>query len=148
MRENCTYGSMRGRTYPAGASRPTLHPYVPSRNMGAGRWLGVDLDNKAGLYDTASITMELMRVNAAGDFTEDTNCCWTAGWVAWDVPFGWGPTNNIGNSEEIPPVGQFDPHAGHRFEITAEGDVTVRKFGNSAERLINGQKKLNGELCP
>ena len=26
MRENCTYGSMRGRTYPAGASRPTLHP--------------------------------------------------------------------------------------------------------------------------
>ena len=24
----------------------------------------------------------------------------------------------------------------------------VRKFGNSAERLINGQKKLNGELCP
>ena len=26
MRENGTYGSMRGRTYPAGASRPTLHP--------------------------------------------------------------------------------------------------------------------------
>ena len=25
MRENCTYGSMRGQTYPAGASRPTLH---------------------------------------------------------------------------------------------------------------------------
>ena len=28
MRENCTYGSMRGRTYPAGASRPTLPPIV------------------------------------------------------------------------------------------------------------------------
>ena len=26
MRENCTYGSMRGRTYPAGASRSTLLP--------------------------------------------------------------------------------------------------------------------------
>jgi len=25
MRENCTYGSMRGRTYPTGASRSTLH---------------------------------------------------------------------------------------------------------------------------
>ena len=25
MRENCTYGSMRGRAYPAGASRSTLH---------------------------------------------------------------------------------------------------------------------------
>ena len=28
MRENCTYGSMRGRAYPAGASRSTLHPSV------------------------------------------------------------------------------------------------------------------------
>ena len=28
MRENCTYGSMRGRTYPAGASRPTLHSSI------------------------------------------------------------------------------------------------------------------------
>ena len=26
MRENCTYGSMRGRAYPTGASRSTLHP--------------------------------------------------------------------------------------------------------------------------
>ena len=26
MRENCTYGSMRGRAYPAGASRSTLLP--------------------------------------------------------------------------------------------------------------------------
>ena len=28
MRENCTYGSMRGRAYPTGASRSTLHPSV------------------------------------------------------------------------------------------------------------------------
>ena len=26
MRENCTYGSMRGRAYPMGALRSTLHP--------------------------------------------------------------------------------------------------------------------------
>lgn len=44
------------------------------------------------------------------------------------------------------PVGQFDPHANCRFEITPAGDVTVRKFGNSAERLITGQLKLNGVL--
>ena len=31
MRENCTYGSMRGRTFPAGASRSTLHPLMPNR---------------------------------------------------------------------------------------------------------------------
>ena len=28
MRETCTYGSMRGRAYPTGASRSTLHPSV------------------------------------------------------------------------------------------------------------------------
>ena len=28
MRENCTYGSMRGRAHPTGASRSTLHPLV------------------------------------------------------------------------------------------------------------------------
>ena len=39
----------------------------------------------------------------------------------------------------VDPIGQFDPHADCRFEITAEGNVTVRKFGNSAERLITGQ---------
>ena len=33
MRENCTYGSMRGRTYPAGASRPTLHPLRSPMNV-------------------------------------------------------------------------------------------------------------------
>ena len=36
--------------------------------------------------------------------------------------------------------------AGHSFEINSAGDVTVRKFGNSAERLITGQLKLNGEI--
>ena len=29
MRENCTYGSMRGRAYPTGESRSTLHPFDP-----------------------------------------------------------------------------------------------------------------------
>ena len=33
MRENCTYGSMRGRAYPAGASRPTLHPIDPAAKL-------------------------------------------------------------------------------------------------------------------
>lgn len=89
---------------------------------------------------------ELMRVNAAGDFTEDTNCCWIAGRVIWDIPFGWGPTNNVGNTEEVLPVGLFCQDIKQRFEINQEGDVTVRKFGNSAERLITGQLKLNGEL--
>lgn len=57
-----------------------------------------------------------------------------------------GATNNVGNTEEIPPVGLFEQEAEQRFEINPEGDVTVRKFGNSAERLITGQLKLNGVL--
>lgn len=89
---------------------------------------------------------ELMRVNAAGDFTEDTNYCWTAGWVTWDMPFGWAAQDAIRSQTPVEPVKQFDPNAGHRFEITPAGDVTVRKFGNSAERLITGQLKLNGVL--
>ena len=129
---------------------PTLHFPAPSPRRRPlkflRRWLRIGPDNKAGLGDTAAITMELMRVNAAGEFTEDTNCCWTAGWVTWDIPFGWGPTNNVGNTEVIPPLGQFNPNAGHSFEINSAGDVTVRKFGNSAERLITGQLKLNGEI--
>ena len=32
MRENCTYGSKRGRAYPTGASRSTLHPPVEATN--------------------------------------------------------------------------------------------------------------------
>lgn len=43
-------------------------------------------------------------------------------------------------------VGLFCQDIKQRFEINQEGDVTVRKFGNSAERLITGQLKLNGEL--
>ena len=66
--------------------------------------------------------------------------------LSWSIPFGWGPKSNAGNVVEIPPFREFDPNAGHRIEITSEGDVTVRKFGNSAERLITGQLKLNGEL--
>ena len=114
---------------------------------GAGRWLAVDETNKAGAYDTSDISMELMRVDANGVFTENTNCCWSTGWVSWSIPFGWGPKSNAGNEVEIPPFREFDPNAGHRIEINPEGDVAVRKFGNSAERLINGQKKLNGVLC-
>ncbi|MDY5596495.1 MAG: hypothetical protein SPG40_03225 [Kiritimatiellia bacterium] len=33
MRENCTYGSMRGRAYPAGASRSTLQSWTPGVSL-------------------------------------------------------------------------------------------------------------------
>ena len=38
MRENCTYGSMRGRAYPAGALRSTLHPHGSDLTAGRGVW--------------------------------------------------------------------------------------------------------------
>ena len=34
MRENCTYGSMRGRAYPTGESRSTLHPTIVNKIKG------------------------------------------------------------------------------------------------------------------
>ena len=50
MRENCTYGSMRGRTYPAGASRSTLLPADGMGTVPVVRQSGsrVELDAPAG----------------------------------------------------------------------------------------------------
>ena len=42
MRENCTYGSMRGRTYPAGAFRSTLRTCGRVRVVGFGGFVVVN----------------------------------------------------------------------------------------------------------
>ena len=112
-----------------------------SRDMSAGRWLSVDSENKMGEYDTSAMTTELMRVDQNGDFTEDTSCYWRYGWINWEVPFGWIAKTH---GQYADPFGEFDPGANQRFEITAEGCVTVRKFGNYAQRYVDGTVFCNG----
>ena len=57
--------------------------------MGAGKWLALDRDNRMGECDIARITTELLRVNDAGDLTDDPAFGWEDGWIAWEIPFGW-----------------------------------------------------------
>ena len=115
-----------------------------SKAMGAGEWMPIDRDNKMGKYDVASISLELLRVNADGDLTDNPDFGWEDGWITWEVPFGWASAELADKDKNTPPLKVFDPQAGHRFEITPSGLVTVRKFGNSAQREADGRMYCNG----
>ena len=115
-----------------------------SEEMGAGIWCPVGADNRMGAGDVARITTELMRIDAEGNFTEDESCGWTDGSIAWSVPFGWTPDLTAVRHSDTKPERVFDPGAAHRFSITAEGAVTVEKFGNAARRDVDGTTYCNG----
>ena len=112
--------------------------------MGAGVWNRVDRDNRIGSFDKAQITVELMRVNSNGDFTEDTSCGWTDGMIVWAIPFGWTSEVSGEGHADTKPEKTFDPGANQRFTITPTGSVTVEKFGNAARRDIDGKVFCNG----
>ncbi len=114
--------------------------------QGAGQWLKVRNNNLMG-YDTASLTLELLRVDNNGNFTEDTSYGWRTGWITWAIPFGWASSEITTSGSTAQLIEQFDPNAGARFDITADGDVTATKFGNAAKREINGTFMLNGAIC-
>ena len=59
MRENCTYGSMRGRAYPAGELRSTLHPIVSQTGFCI-----IDYVKKAGRNDSVCDYCEEMLYSA------------------------------------------------------------------------------------
>ena len=115
-----------------------------SEAMGAGKWLALDRDNRMGECDIARITTELLRVNDAGDLTDDPAFGWEDGWIAWEIPFGWTTNEAIRENPKATPLRVFDPNAGHRIEITSAGLVTVRKFGNCVQRDVGGRMACNG----
>ena len=115
-----------------------------SKAMGAGEWMPIDRDNKMGKQDIASISLELLRVNDDGELTDNPAFGWEDGWITWEDPFGWTSAELAKEDENALPLKTFDPQAGHRFEITPSGLVTVRKFGNSAQREANGRMYCNG----
>ena len=84
------------------------------------------------------------RVNADGDLTDNPAFGWEDGWITWEVPFGWTSAELAKADENAIPMKVFDPQAGHRFEITPSGLVTVRKFGNSAQSEADGRMYCNG----
>ena len=115
-------------------------------NNSAGTWLTINSDNRMGVYDTAALTMELLRVKPDGSFTFDESYGWADGWITWDVPFGWNSPEAVDANPKANPFREFDPQAGHRFTITTNGTVTVRKFGNEAVREANEDTSQGGRL--
>ena len=115
-----------------------------SETMGAGVWNGVSRENRMGDHDTACLTTELLRVDANGDFTEDTSCGWADGWITWAIPFGWTSNLSARYHADAEPEKMFDPGANQRFTITPTGSVTVEKFENVARRDIDGKVFCNG----
>ena len=114
--------------------------------VGAGRWLNVTRENQMGV-DVARMTVELLRVDDNGDFTENTAYQWRTGWITWEIPFGWAAAEITRSGSTAQLIEQFDSHSGSRFDITANGEVTVTKFGNAAKRDINANFTLNGASC-
>ncbi|MGN0833544.1 MAG: hypothetical protein ACI4RD_07845 [Kiritimatiellia bacterium] len=94
-----------------------------------------------------AVIMANLRIDDSGNFTENISYGWESGWIAWEIPFGWTAPDAVREDSMAVPMQIFDPVAGHRFEITAEGLVTVRKFGNYAQRDINNNINCNGVPC-
>ena len=136
----CTTGEHDG--YFADSSFSVI--WCHSTTNGAGNWLTVNGDNRMGAYDTAALTMELWRVKPDGSLTDDESFGWADGWITWDVPFGWNSPEAVAANAHANPFREFDPHAGHRFSITTNGTVTVRKFGNEAVREADEDSSSGG----
>ena len=136
----CTVGERQG--YFSDPSFAVMGSHT--EEMGAGVWCEIGADNRMGEGDDARITMELMRIDSNGNFTEDESCGWSEGSISWDIPFGWTSVLKADRHANAKPEGTFDSGTKQRFAITATGSVSVEKFGNTARRDIDGRTYCNG----
>ena len=67
---------------------------------------------------------------------------WSSGHMTWEIPASWQPPVESGSSK---PMVQFATYK-QQFWITADGYVTVSKFGHAAHRGTNTVKKINGVI--
>jgi hypothetical protein len=65
---------------------------------------------------------------------------WSSGHMTWEIPAAWQPPIALGSSK---PMAQFTTYQ-QQFWITADGSVSVSKFGHTAERGTNTVQKING----
>ena len=100
-------------------------PWSHTAGAGAGIWSIVKQGNE-WTHD---------RAGAGGSFPQP----WSHGWLEWDIPVGWGEMR-----DEL--VGQCAPNpTTQRFEIDANGTVTVRKFAHWIRRAVDGKIWLDGQ---
>lgn len=114
-------------------------PRSHTRQAGAGKWIEVEGGNYVGGYgavDKARCFVSFPRRKPDGTETTDVSYGWLGGSLTWKVPMGWGGKIMPEYSE---PSGTFAEETRQRFLITSQGDVTVEKLGNSAERKIDGR---------
>jgi hypothetical protein len=67
---------------------------------------------------------------------------WTSGLMTWEIPAVWQPPIDSGSSKSAVQFAQYV----QRFQINANGTVTVSKFGHVAERGTNTVKKIDGVI--
>ena len=67
---------------------------------------------------------------------------WTSGLMTWEIPAVWQPPIDSGSSKSAVQFAQYV----QRFQINANGTVTVSKFGHVAERGTNTVKKIDGGI--
>ena len=93
------------------------------------------------MVDTASISTELPPMLPDGRLSPHVVDGWQNGSMTWDNPFGW--------TESDPPAGAlstgvFATWVKAVYSITADGDFSVSKLGNTALRTVDGNCFLNG----
>ena len=68
---------------------------------------------------------------------------WFTGFMSWEIPAAWQPPLESGSAKAMVQFTKYQP----QFQITADGSVTVLKFGHAAERGTNLVKKIDGMYC-
>ena len=108
---------------------PTLE--VPENNLSGRHMLGV-CEEMTCSQQHGSIETNL-----------ESNVGWQSGNILWMDPFGWNVTNVTGTASEY---GQFATDTTQTTSLTADGTVTIQKFGHEVVRGTNGIPFLNGVM--
>ena len=102
-------------------------PWSHSSAVGAGAWLNVRSGNQ-------------WAVDYAGTLQTYPQP-WSFGWKEWEIPVGWGTFDG----EQYVTKGQCSPMpTTQRFEIDADGNVTIRKYSHWIKRSPDGRIWVDG----
>ena len=112
--------------------------------FGAGVWRNIRPDNYCG-DDNATRGDELPREMPDGTMVFDLNAgTWSDGLMSWDIPWGWAergcPDNGV-------PVKTLATQYNQVFQFSADGTLSVAKFGNVVSRGTNNVFRLNGVVA-
>ena len=117
-----------------------MSEWLHGEDQGAGDWLTVFGDNRF-LNDEAGFKRALPQLDSTGFVSTIGTNGWSVGNLTWEVPCGWA---SLRVEEGDDPVGIFAKEARQVMIIDAQGNVEVKKHGNTVQREIDGGIILNG----